>query len=145
MIGNLLSGVFFIVFNMNSYECLVVFFIFLVVFFDLFDGKIVRKLKVNSVFGVELDFLVDIISFGVVFVMLFYIFFFYFWLIVFGFMIYLSMGVLRLVKFSVNLIIGYFIGFFIFFFVLIIVLFGMFYYVNFYFMIILVILMVSFI
>jgi CDP-diacylglycerol---serine O-phosphatidyltransferase len=142
-IGNLLSGVFSIAVNMNSYERLAALFIFLAAFFDLFDGKIARKLKVNSEFGVELDSLADIISFGVAPAMLFHTLSPHSWLTVLAFMIYPSLGALRLAKFSANPTVGYFIGLPIPFPALIIALLGMFYYVNPYLMIILAILMVS--
>ena len=39
---------------------------------DFLDGRIARKLKVNSEFGVELDSLADIVSFGVAPALLFH-------------------------------------------------------------------------
>lgn len=85
----------------------------------------------------------DIISFGVAPAMLFHTLSPHSWLTVLAFMIYPSLGALRLAKFSANPTVGYFIGLPIPFPALIIALLGMFYYVNPYLMIILAILMVS--
>ncbi len=41
------------------------YFIFAAAFFDLFDGLLARKLNVTSEFGVQLDSLADLITFGV--------------------------------------------------------------------------------
>ncbi|OEK00022.1 hypothetical protein BFP97_00165 [Roseivirga sp. 4D4] len=41
------------------------YFIFAAAFFDLFDGLLARKLNVASQFGVQLDSLADLITFGV--------------------------------------------------------------------------------
>ncbi len=41
------------------------YYVFAAAFFDLFDGMLARKLKVASNFGVQLDSLADLITFGV--------------------------------------------------------------------------------
>lgn len=41
------------------------FYVFAAAFFDLFDGLLARKLKVASDFGLQLDSLADLITFGV--------------------------------------------------------------------------------
>ncbi|OJD44012.1 CDP-alcohol phosphatidyltransferase [Bacillus nitratireducens] len=47
-IGNLLGGVFSITMNMSDYLGVAFILIFFSAVFDLLDGKIARKLKVNS-------------------------------------------------------------------------------------------------
>jgi CDP-diacylglycerol---serine O-phosphatidyltransferase len=109
-IGNLLCGIFSITFNMNGYLRMSALFIFLSAFLDLFDGRIARKFKVNSEFGVELDSLADIVSFGVSPALLFHSLSEPSILTSLAFMLYPTMGALRLAKFSVKPTIGYFIG-----------------------------------
>lgn len=109
-IGNLLSGVFSITFNMNGYLQMSAMLIFLSAVFDFFDGRLARRLKVNSEFGVELDSLADIVSLGVAPALLFYsleppsIF------TTIAFILFPTMGALRLAKFNVKPTRGYFIG-----------------------------------
>lgn len=49
----------------NSISPTIHYYVFAAAFFDLFDGMIARKLKVASNFGVQLDSLADLITFGV--------------------------------------------------------------------------------
>ncbi len=109
-IGNLLSGVFSITFNMNGYLQMAAFFIFLSAVFDFFDGRIARRLKVNSEFGVELDSLADIVSLGVAPAILFYSLEPSSPFTTLAFMLFPTMGALRLAKFNVKPTVGYFIG-----------------------------------
>jgi CDP-diacylglycerol---serine O-phosphatidyltransferase len=109
-IGNLLCGIFSITFNMNGYLRMSAFFIFFAAFLDLFDGRVARKLKVNSEFGVELDSLADIVSFGVAPALLFHSLTDASMLRSLAFMLYPAMGALRLAKFSVKPTVGHFIG-----------------------------------
>lgn len=109
-IGNLLCGLFSITSNMNDYLRMSAIFIFLSAFFDLLDGRVARKLKVNSDLGVELDSLADIVSFGVAPAILFHTLSPPSILTLISFMIYPAMGAIRLAKFSVKPTIGYFIG-----------------------------------
>ncbi|XJZ28967.1 CDP-diacylglycerol--serine O-phosphatidyltransferase [Bacillota bacterium Lsc_1132] len=109
-IGNLLSGVFSLTFIMNGFERLAAIFIFLAAFLDLVDGRIARKLKVNSKLGVELDSLADIVSFGVAPAILFHSIAPPSFLTTAAFVLYPTMGALRLAKFSIKPTIGYFIG-----------------------------------
>lgn len=51
--------------NNSSDAPIVHYYIFLAAFFDLFDGLLARKLKVESSFGVQLDSLADLITFGI--------------------------------------------------------------------------------
>jgi CDP-diacylglycerol---serine O-phosphatidyltransferase len=109
-IGNLLSGVFSISFNMNGYYRTAALCIFLSSFFDFFDGRIARKLKVNSEFGVELDSLADIVSLGVAPALLFYSLQTPSLFTTLAFMLFPTMGALRLAKFNVKPTVGHFIG-----------------------------------
>lgn len=109
-IGNLISGIFSITFIMNDYYRMAALFIFLAAFLDLFDGRIARRLKVNSEFGVELDSLADIVSFGVAPALLFHSLSSPSFFTTAAFMLFPTMGALRLAKFSVKPTRGYFIG-----------------------------------
>jgi CDP-diacylglycerol---serine O-phosphatidyltransferase len=109
-IGNLLSGVFSITFNMNGYYRTSAICIFLSTVFDFFDGRIARKLKVNSEFGVELDSLADIVSLGVAPALLFYSLHTSSPFTTLAFMLFPTMGALRLAKFNVKPTVGHFIG-----------------------------------
>jgi CDP-diacylglycerol--serine O-phosphatidyltransferase len=109
-IGNLLCGIFSITLNMNGFLQMAALFIFLSAFLDLFDGRIARKLKVNSEFGVELDSLADVVSFGVSPALLFHSLSAPSLLTSLAFMLYPTMGALRLAKFSVKPTVGYFMG-----------------------------------
>jgi CDP-diacylglycerol---serine O-phosphatidyltransferase len=109
-IGNLLSGVFSITFNMSGFFQLSALFIFLSAILDLFDGRLARKLKVNSEFGVELDSLADIVSFGVAPALLFHTLSSPSFLTSVAFILFPTLGALRLAKFSVKPTIGYFLG-----------------------------------
>ncbi|UOF89341.1 CDP-diacylglycerol--serine O-phosphatidyltransferase [Fodinisporobacter ferrooxydans] len=64
-LGNLVCGVFAITFTMNNLYVSAAVLILFAVICDYFDGKIARRLKLNSEFGVELDSLADLVSFGV--------------------------------------------------------------------------------
>lgn len=109
-IGNLLSGIFSITFIMHGYYRSAAIFIFLAAFLDLFDGRVARKLKVNSEFGVELDSLADIVSFGVAPALLFHSLLLPSFFATASFILYPTIGALRLAKFSMKPTVGYFIG-----------------------------------
>jgi CDP-diacylglycerol---serine O-phosphatidyltransferase len=142
-LGNLLCGIFSITSNMNGYLQLAALLIFLAAFLDLFDGRVARKLKINSEYGVELDSLADIISFGVAPILLFYTLTTHSWLPSFAFMLYPTMGALRLARFNANPTVGYFIGIPITFAGLVMAGMGFFEYSNTYITILLAVLMVS--
>ncbi|RFU60166.1 CDP-diacylglycerol--serine O-phosphatidyltransferase [Bacillus sp. V59.32b] len=141
--GNLLCGIFSITSNMNGYLRLAAVLIFVAAFLDLLDGRIARRLKVNSELGVGLDSLADIISFGVAPILLFYTLTSHTWLTSFAFMLYPAMGALRLARFNARPTIGYFIGVPITFAGLIMASMGIFFYSNPYITIALALLMVS--
>ncbi|SMQ86609.1 CDP-diacylglycerol---serine O-phosphatidyltransferase [Bacillus sp. OV166] len=109
-IGNLLCGVLSITFNMSGFLEVASIFIFFSAVLDLLDGRVARKLKVNSEFGVELDSLADIVSFGVAPVLLFHSLAAPSILTSLAFILFPTMGAIRLAKFSVKPTIGYFKG-----------------------------------
>jgi CDP-diacylglycerol--serine O-phosphatidyltransferase len=87
-------------------------FIFAAALFDRFDGKIARRLKIESAFGKQLDSLCDIISFGAAPVLLMYQGLFH----LYGFagiafsLIYIACGVIRLARFNLSANRNYFTG-----------------------------------
>ncbi|MFF3022409.1 CDP-diacylglycerol--serine O-phosphatidyltransferase [Gottfriedia sp. NPDC057948] len=109
-IGNLICGVLSITLNMSGLIMLSSIFIFIAAIFDLLDGRVARKLKVNSEFGVELDSLADIVSFGVAPALLFHSISAPSILTSLAFILFPTMGALRLAKFSANPTIGFFKG-----------------------------------
>jgi CDP-diacylglycerol---serine O-phosphatidyltransferase len=142
-IGNLLCGVLAITFIMDGYIRIAALLIFLAAFLDLWDGRIARKLKVNSEFGVELDSLADVVSFGVAPAILFHTLTSPSWLTSVAFLLYPTMGALRLARFSAKPTIGYFMGIPIPLAGLTMAGMGLFHYTNIYITILLAILMVS--
>ncbi|EEL55115.1 CDP-diacylglycerol--serine O-phosphatidyltransferase [Bacillus cereus] len=109
-IGNLLCGVFSITLNMSEYLGAASILIFFSAVLDFLDGRIARKLKVNSEFGIELDSLADIVSFGVAPALLFHTIATPSILTSLAFILFPTMGALRLAKFSIKPTIGYFKG-----------------------------------
>ncbi|MED1204039.1 CDP-diacylglycerol--serine O-phosphatidyltransferase [Heyndrickxia acidicola] len=109
-IGNFICGVLSITINMSGFPEASAIFIFLAAFFDLFDGRIARKLKADSALGIHLDSLADIVSFGVAPALLFHSFAPVSLLTSFAFILFPTMGVVRLARFSAHPTRGYFIG-----------------------------------
>ncbi|MFJ8263010.1 CDP-diacylglycerol--serine O-phosphatidyltransferase [Rummeliibacillus sp. NPDC094406] len=109
-IGNLLCGVISITFIVSGFLEVASILIFLSAGFDFLDGRVARKLKVNSELGVELDSLADIVSFGVAPALLFHSIAAPSILTSLAFILFPTMGALRLAKFSVKPTIGYFNG-----------------------------------
>ncbi len=102
---NLLSGFFSIIFATKSDFTTASLFIFVAVFFDGFDGFVARMFKTSSKFGVELDSIADIVSFGVAPAILVYFSFlnqYGIWGIVVS-SIYLLFGAFRLARFNSQL------------------------------------------
>ena len=62
---NVLSGFLAIIYASEGDFHLSALFIFIATFFDLIDGLLARLTKTASMFGVELDSLADVVSFGV--------------------------------------------------------------------------------
>lgn len=142
-LGNLLCGVFSITFAMNNYHRAASLLVFLAAFLDLFDGRLARKLKVNNQIGVELDSLADIVSFGVAPAILFHTLMEPGWVTTVAFILYPTMGALRLARFNANPTVGYFKGVPITFAGLFMSLMSLFAYANPYITILLALLMVS--
>ncbi|WP_066370701.1 CDP-diacylglycerol--serine O-phosphatidyltransferase [Neobacillus fumarioli] len=109
-LGNLLCGVLSITLNMSGFLELASIMIFFSATLDVLDGRIARKLNVNSEFGVELDSLADIVSFGVAPALLFHSIAAPSILTSLAFILFPMMGALRLAKFSAKPTIGYFKG-----------------------------------
>ena len=74
-LSNLLSGILSIYFSFNSMFIFAAIAIFFGVFFDYLDGKVARMLKQSNTFGVELDSLADLVTFGVACAVLVYTFY----------------------------------------------------------------------
>ena len=64
-IGNALSGVLSIFMALDGQYLIAACLILLGAIFDLFDGRVARKLNMASEFGVQLDSLCDVVSFVV--------------------------------------------------------------------------------
>ncbi|WP_026692324.1 CDP-diacylglycerol--serine O-phosphatidyltransferase [Peribacillus kribbensis] len=108
--GNLLCGVLSITSNMSGFMEVASVLIFISAFFDLLDGRVARSLKVNSEFGVQLDSLADIVSFGVAPALIFHSLASPSILTSLAFILFPIMGALRLARFNVKPTIGYFSG-----------------------------------
>lgn len=63
---NLLCGSIAVIFVVNDNFITAVFFVFLGIFFDFFDGFAARKLNVQSELGLQLDSLADVVTSGLV-------------------------------------------------------------------------------
>jgi len=109
-IGNLICGVSAITLNNEGFIREGALVIFLAAFLDLFDGRVARKLKVNSEFGVELDSLADIVSFGVAPALIFHTITAHSLFTQLAFILFPTMGALRLARFSAKPTVGHFIG-----------------------------------
>lgn len=63
--GNVLCGMLSVVLSFHAHYALAGWLILAAVFFDFMDGKVARSLGGSSAFGMELDSLADVVSFGV--------------------------------------------------------------------------------
>ena len=63
---NLFCGSVAVLFAVNGNMIATVFFVFLGIFFDFFDGLLARKLNVQSELGLQLDSLADMVTSGLV-------------------------------------------------------------------------------
>lgn len=77
--------------------------IFLAAFFDMFDGRVARMTKTQSEFGVQMDSLADVMSFGVAPALMVYRWGLesYGWLGIFAAFVYVACGAIRLARFNV--------------------------------------------
>lgn len=142
-LGNLVCGLFSITFTISGFWRLAALFVFLAAFLDLFDGRLARKLQVTNELGGLLDSLADVVSFGIAPAVLFHTLSRHSWLTSLAFVLYPTMGALRLARFSAKPTIGYFMGVPITLSGLIMAAMGFFLYTNPYITILLAILMVS--
>ncbi|WP_409292859.1 CDP-diacylglycerol--serine O-phosphatidyltransferase [Peribacillus sp. SCS-37] len=108
--GNLLCGVLSITSTMSRLIEAASVLIFISAFFDLLDGRVARRLKVNSEFGVQLDSLADIVSFGVAPALIFHSIASPSILTSLAFILFPILGAFRLARFNVKPTIGYFSG-----------------------------------
>ncbi|MEK5391794.1 CDP-diacylglycerol--serine O-phosphatidyltransferase [Margalitia sp. FSL K6-0131] len=109
-LGNLICGVSAITLNNEGFIREAALVIFLAALFDLFDGRVARKLKVNSEFGVELDSLADVVSFGVAPALIFHTITPHSIFAQLAFILFPTLGALRLARFSAKPTVGHFIG-----------------------------------
>lgn len=100
----LLSGLYSIVLSMNSRFGLAAIALLLAALFDFLDGKVARLMKGSSEFGVQLDSLCDLVSFGVAPALLVYN-----WVLlsfgrlgIMAVFLFVACGALRLARFNVQ-------------------------------------------
>lgn len=111
-LSNLLLGILSLTYTMNQQYQTAAILILAAVFLDGMDGKIARRLNVETNFGKELDSLCDLVSFGVAPALLVYDIYLQ-EIGVFGLLIslcYALCGAVRLARFNVMNIKTYFIG-----------------------------------
>lgn len=102
---NLASGFLSIIFASQSQFQIAIYLIFVAALFDAIDGAVARLFKTSSKFGVELDSLADVVSFGAAPSALFYYSFSFqygFWGTIFS-TIFLLFGAFRLARFNTML------------------------------------------
>lgn len=109
---NLFAGILAVMLTITSHVYLAAGLIWGAIIFDGADGRVARKLNATSDFGKELDSLADLVSFGVAPSMLLYFVAFphYGWWIYPIVGIFPVAGALRLARFNVQDIKGYFVG-----------------------------------
>lgn len=109
---NLVAGLMAIMLTITAHSYLAALLIWGAAIFDGADGRVARRLDATSEFGKELDSLADLVSFGVAPAILFYnvAFVGYPWWIYPVIALFPVMGALRLARFNVQNISGYFIG-----------------------------------
>lgn len=101
-IGNLLSGVLSIFMALEGYYLIAAGLILLGAIFDLFDGRVARKLNMASEFGVQLDSLCDVVSFVVAPAVFAYSIVGQEWYVKLILALYVVAGVLRLARYNVT-------------------------------------------
>jgi CDP-diacylglycerol---serine O-phosphatidyltransferase len=109
-LSNLGSGVIALTFIVNHLPLAATIFVLLSTFFDFMDGRVARSLKVTSEFGVELDSLADVVSFGVVPALALYETVPYHMVSVFALILFPLAGALRLARFNTRPTVGFFEG-----------------------------------
>lgn len=112
-ISNLLLGLLSLIYSADGQYKMSAIMILFSAILDGMDGKVARKLDVSSLFGKELDSLSDLVSFGVAPAMLLYQQILRADFGIWGLLVVLlfaSCGALRLARFNVLNITGYFLG-----------------------------------
>jgi CDP-diacylglycerol--serine O-phosphatidyltransferase len=107
--GNVVAGLFSIVFSINKNYTLALWMMLLSVVLDVIDGKVARAIKREGNFGKELDSLADTVSFGVAPA----VFGFSIINTLFGniaFTVFLLCGLIRLARFNITSLNGEFQG-----------------------------------
>lgn len=111
--GNILCGMLALILILHGAMVPAAWMIVMAVFFDFMDGKVARSLGGSSAFGVELDSLADVVSFGVVPAILFYVSYLQGWGGVAGALaatFFAVCGAIRLARFNVQHVVGSFEG-----------------------------------
>lgn len=103
-ICNFMCGMLAVIVSMDEKIGMAVGFIFLGGLFDLFDGRVARKLNVVSPFGKELDSLADVVTFGVAPAMIAYEVSLHYlgWFGLCVVLLYTVCGLVRLARFNVK-------------------------------------------
>lgn len=110
--SNLMMGGFAIIFILQGELKVSLLLIFLAALFDRFDGKIARKLKIESELGKQLDSMSDIISFGVAPALLLYQAIIHMYAVpgIFFTVFYIGCGAFRLARYNISENNGYYTG-----------------------------------
>lgn len=111
--GNILCGMLSLILMLHGATVPAAWMVFMAVFFDFMDGKVARSLGGSSAFGVELDSLADVVSFGVVPAIIFYGSYLEGWGGVAGALavtFFAICGAIRLARFNVQHVVGSFEG-----------------------------------
>jgi CDP-diacylglycerol--serine O-phosphatidyltransferase len=104
--GNILSGILSMILTLQGHYQPAAWLILAAVFFDAMDGKMARSLGGSTEFGVELDSLADVVSFGAAPALLFYAVFLWGWFGIVGALaaaFFGLCGALRLARFNVQI------------------------------------------
>ncbi|MGB0871441.1 MAG: CDP-diacylglycerol--serine O-phosphatidyltransferase [Flavobacteriales bacterium] len=101
-IGNALCGVLAIFMALEGQLWVSAFLIVGGAIFDLFDGRVARKLNMASEFGVQLDSLCDVVSFIVAPAVFAYSVLDHDWYVLLILALYIVTGVLRLARYNVT-------------------------------------------
>ncbi|MDB5085129.1 MAG: CDP-diacylglycerol--serine O-phosphatidyltransferase [Bacilli bacterium] len=109
-LSNLCFGVIALVFIVNHLPLVATLLILCSALCDLLDGKVARQFKVISEFGVELDSLADVVSFGVVPALQLYEAVPHQLVSTLALLVFPVAGALRLARFNTHPTIGYFEG-----------------------------------
>lgn len=102
--GNILCGIMSLILVFHDHLMPAAWLILMAAFFDLMDGKVARSLGGDSAFGMEFDSLADVVSFGVVPGLIFYVSYLYASSGILGALgtaFFVLCGALRLARFNV--------------------------------------------